>query len=293
MPTRVLLWPFFIVVLAGYAVAQSQGTFTPRKQPAGATTTAHREDYDPLLDLPPLPHNTVTLIGGTVTSLDEIMNRMVVTPFGSKRKMSVAFDTRTHFFRDGKPISYRDIRQGQRVYLDTMLNGSKVFAKQIWIQSSADSGIGRGQVLDYDADHRMLTVRDELSNQPVRLHLTKATVVRNHDQSGSSADLREGALVSLSFGPGRELREINVLATPGSTFTFAGQLTYLDLSRKLISVNNATDRNKYDISIEAIPLSIARQLHEGETVAVSAVFDGTGYAARSIQVSRAASTQAQ
>ena len=261
--------------------------FAPgQSQPNQATgqTPAQRENYDPLLDLPPLPSGQVTLIGGTIASLDEVMNRMVVQPFGSKQKLKVAFDTRTHFYRDMKPISYRDIRRGQRIYLDTMLNGSKVFAKTIWIQSSAQSGMGRGQILDYDAEHRVLTIRDELSSQPLKMQVTPTTVFEEGTQRASAQDLVRGALVSVSFGPQSELRQVTLLARPGSTFTFAGRITYLDLSQKLIALDNHSDRKKYDISIAAIPPNLIRQLHEGTEVAVSTVFDGQRYDARKIDL---------
>src|SRR6266496_4674460 len=146
------------------AMGQDHSAVTSRETavPTAANSSspaARRENRDPLLDLPELPSGKITLIGGTVTSLDEIMNRMVVQPFGSKQKMKVAFDTRTVFFQDGKAISYKDIREGQRIYVDTMLNGTTVFAKKIWIQISADNGIGRGQIVDYDPEHQTLTVR--------------------------------------------------------------------------------------------------------------------------------------
>jgi cold shock CspA family protein len=272
-------------------VAQNQTSVPPvapratTASPTSATPSpaARRENRDPLLDLPELPNNKVTLIGGTVKSLDEVMNKMIVVPFGSKQKMLIAFDTRTDFFQDGKPISYKSIREGQRVYLDTMLNGSTVFAKKIWIQSSADSGIGRGQIVEYDPGRQLLTVRDELSNQPIKMQLTASTVMKKGDATATAADLVPGTLVSMSFGPQRELREVTLLAKPGTTFVFAGRVTYLDMSRKLIAIDNRTDNKKYDVSVDAIAPSVLRQLREGSEVNVSAVFDGNGYAARSIE----------
>ena len=280
------------IALAGFvslpAMGQDHSAVTPREAAVpgvnSASPAVRRENRDPLLDLPELPRGKVTLIGGTVTRLDEIMNRMVVQPFGSKQKMNIAFDTRTGFFRDGKPISYKDIREGQRIYLDTMLNGSTVFAKKIWIQTSGESGIGRGQIVDYDPEHQTLTVRDELSNQPIKMRLTPNTVMKNGQETASASELIPGTLVSLSFGPQKELREVTLLARPGSTFVFAGRITYLDLSRKIIAIDNRTDRTKYDVSIEAIAPSVLRQLHEGEDVTVSAVFDGRRYAARDVQL---------
>jgi hypothetical protein len=281
--------------LAVAANAQEQSGFTPGSQPPSSapssTSAAHREDYDPLLDLPPLPRGEVTLIGGTVVSLDEVMNRMVVRPFGGKQKMQVHLDTRTHFYRDGKQISERDVQEGQRVYLDTMLNGDRVFAKTIWIRTAADNGSSRGQIVDFDPRHEILTVRDELSNQPLKMHIPPATVVRRGDQPASQGDLVEGALVAVSFSARQEVTEITLLATPGSTFSFSGRVTYLDLSRKLIAINNRSDGKSYDVYIDAIAPSILRQLREGENVTVSAVFDGTRYAARQIDLPAASSAQ--
>jgi len=65
-------------------------------------------------------------------------------------------------------------------------------------------------------------------------------------------------------------------------FTFAEQVTYLDLSRKLIAIANRSDGKNYDISMEAIAPNVLRQLREGVNVNVSAVFDGTQYAARTV-----------
>jgi hypothetical protein len=283
-----------IVMVHAPMGAQNPGTHDSDAPTAPVSSSGNapspRADYDPLLDPPPLPHNPVTLIGGTVASLDEVMNRFTVRPFGSNQKMEVRFDTRTKFYQDGNPISYRVIRQGQRVYLDTMLNGSQVFAKRIWIQSTAVSGIGRGQIVGFEPRRGRLTVRDELSNQPVKMNVTSATVIRKGNQLATAGELREGSLVSLTFGPQRQLEQITLLAAPGNTFTFAGRVTYLDLSQKLIGIDNRTDRTRYDISMNAIPASILRQLHEGQDVTISAVFDGSKYDARRIDI-RGADTE--
>ena len=279
--------------LAVKSRAQSQSGFAAQ-QPATSSASspaAQRENYDPLLDLPPLPRNEVTLIGGTVVSLDEIMNHMVVKPFGGKQKINVAFDSRTHFYQNGKPITEREIKQGQRIYLDSMLNGNKVFAKTIWIQTSVESGMGQGQIMDFDSSRQILTVREELSSQPLKMHLTSATVIRKGEQAGSASDLVEGALVALTFGPQSDVKQISVLATPGTAFTFAGRVTYVDMSRKMIAIDNRSDRKKYDVSVNAIPVNVLRQVREGADVSISAVFDGNQYDARSVALANAAQQQ--
>ena len=276
--------------------AQDQSGFTPGSTAPAAPTSragsaAQREDHDPLLDLPPLPHKEVTLIGGTVISMDEVMNRMVVQPFGGKQKMRIHLDARSHFYRDGKQITEREIQQGQRIYLDTMLNGDKVFAKTIWIRTSVESGTSRGQIVEFDRQRKLLTVRDELSDQPVKMQFSPAVVVRRGNQTATPNDLVEGALVDLSFGPQKEVREITLLATPGSAFTFSGRVTYLDLSRKLIAIANRSDGKNYDVYLDAIAPNLLRRLREGVDVTVSAVFDGTRYAAREIDLPTANSAQ--
>jgi hypothetical protein len=285
---------FAIVPVSGQTQAGfSNGSSAPSPSASEATPNAVRrsEDYDPLLDLPPLQREKVTLVGGVVVRLDEVMNHMVFQPFGTKQKMQVHFDTRTHFYLDGKPITEREVKQGQRIYLDTQLNGDRVFAKTIWIRSSAESGVGRGQITDFDAGHRVVTVRDELSNQPLRLQLAPNATIRKGNQTGSESDLVQGALVSIEFGAQRELRAITVLASPGSTFAFAGRVTFVDLSQKMIAIDNRSDGKKYDVSMEAIAPNVLRQIREGEDISVSTVFDGTRYSARSVDLAAAQAPQ--
>src|SRR6185312_11166407 len=282
------------ILLANPVYGQNQTGFTndtAAPPPAASNPTPnsvrHSEDYDPLLDLPPLKHEKVTLIGGTVVRLDEVMNHMVFEPFGTNQKMQVHFDTRTHFYLDGKPITEREVKQGQRIYLDTQLNGDRVFAKTIWIRSSAESGVGRGQIIDFDSSHKVVTLRDELSNQPLKLQLAPNATIRKGNQAGSESDLVQNALVSIEFGAQRELRAVTVLATPGSTFAFAGRVTFVDLSQKMIAIDNRSDGKKYDVWMDAIAPSVLRQIREGEEVSVSTVFDGSRYSARSVDLAAA------
>ena len=292
--TALLLILAAVLVNPDYGQSQGQSGFTTAPSapaPEARTSVRHSGDYDLLLDLPPLKPKGVTLIGGVVISMDEVMNRMVLQPFGTKQKLRVHFDTRTHFYLDGKEITEREVKLGQRVYLDSMLNGDRVFAKAIWIRTSAESGVGRGQIMDFDPGHKVVTVRDELSNEPVRMQLTPTTTVRKGSQQGSESDLVQGALVSIEFGAQRELRAITVLATPGTTFAFAGRVTLVDLSQKLIAIDNQSDGKKYDVSVEAIAPSVLRQLREGGEISVSAVFDGDRYSARSLDFAAAKSSR--
>ncbi len=246
------------------------------------------EDYDPLLDPPPLPRSTITLIGGTITSVDEIQNRITVKPFGGKQRLHMDFDVRTHIFRNGIATTGRDLKPGDRIYLDTMLNGSKVFAKNIWIRNMAGSGNGRGQILRYDSRDNTITLRDEVSAEPVSFHLDSGTVIRSDNGTGSVADLKSGSLVAVTFDPqqGRSgvVREISILAEPGSLFTFMGRITFIDLSQKLIAISNQRDDKDYDIYFDSIPTTILQGLREGTQASISALFDGSRYVAQKVDI---------
>ena len=246
-----------------------------------------KQDRDPLLDLPELPKKRVTLVGGTITKLDSVQDKLTVRPFGNGKQMHVDFDIRTNFLRNGVGAQARDLRQGDRIYLDTMLNGSRVFAKTIWIQAETPTGNGQGQILDYDTRAGLLTVRDELSQQPMRFRLTPTTVVKDGDQARTGNELPPGTLVALTFGPQQDrygtVREIKVLAQPGTAYSFFGKITFLDLSGRMIAVDNNSDGKNYEIHLEGLPQGTLRDLRQGTEVGVSAVFDGTHYVARSIE----------
>ena len=284
------------LALAGALHAQTQPASTPPQPkpepspaPAASAPPAGQEP-DPLFDLPRLPNKKVSLIGGTIIKLDPVLSRMTVQAFGGQ-KVGVSFDPRTEVFQDGKPVHDLDLKTGERVYLDTMLDGSKVFAKRIWIHTAPATGSGRGQVMAYDPGTGELTLRDELSARPAKFHLDGSTIVRSNNQKLSASDLTPGSLVTLNFGPQQgkfdTVREVDILAKPGATFSFFGQVTYLDLSRRMIAVDNRPDNKNYEIYLETIPAGEMRKIHEGSTVGVTAVFDGKNYVAREITVSPA------
>jgi hypothetical protein len=282
--------PWVAVLLILSSVGKTQTTTTNQASPPAADQAAVSKpagEYDPLLDLPPLRADKISLIGGTVTRLDRVQDQLVLEPFGDKKQMRLAFDVRTRFYRDGRQASEREVNRGQRVYADTMLDGTRLFAKTIWINSASPTGSSRGQVLEFDAQSGIVTVRDELSREPMKFHVDQKTVVRQRNESRTIADLKSGSLVSLSFGPDQQrsanVREIEILAQPGSMFSFFGQVTYVDLSKKMIAVANEVDNKTYDIQLEALPGSSLRGLRQGSLVTVYAVFDGKHYVARNIE----------
>lgn len=286
-----------VIVLTAAAWAQTapQSGSSPDKtaQKPNAEAERERSGADPLLDLPPLPQNRVTLIGGTVAKLDPVRDHMALHVFGGNQ-MDISFDIRTKVFRDGLPASARDIKPGSRVYVDTMLNGTKVFAKTIRIETRGGEGDARGQVVGYDAKRGILSLREKVSPEPVRLRVTPKTTVQMVKGNGSVGDIRPGALVVVNFVPGTgshdEAQHIRVLANPGDSFTFFGRVTFVDMRSKRIAIDNQTDNENYEIGLGSLPSSITGKLREGVDAKVDAVFDGTRYQAQSLDVS---SPQAQ
>ena len=273
----------------------AQQSSRPSDNPAQKTNPAaerERSGADPLLDLPPLPQNRVTLIGGTVAKLDPVRDRMAVQVFGGK-KMEVAFDMRTKVYRDGTPASPRDIQPGSRVYVDTMLNGTQVFAKTIRIESQGGQGDARGQVVAVDPQGGWLSLREQVSPEPVRLRITPKTTVQMSKGNASVGDILPGALVVVNFVPGSdskdEARQIRVLANPGEAFTFVGRVTFVDMRSKRIALANQSDNENYEISLDGIPPTSTRSLREGVDANISAVFDGKRYQARTLDVTAPAS----
>ncbi|HYL12679.1 MAG TPA: hypothetical protein VEV41_06570 [Terriglobales bacterium] len=282
-------------------LAYSQETAPPqqptaRKPAAKSNPDAEREraGTDTLLDLPPLPESKVTLIGGIVAKLDPVRDRMAVRPFGGGQ-MEIAFDMRTKIYRDGAVAGMHDLRPGNHVYVDTMLNGDQVFAKTIRIDTKAGQGDLRGQVVGYKSDRGILSVKERVSPQPFRLHVTPQTAVTINHRPASVTEIQPGAIVVINFAPGSggadEAQQIQVLANPGQSFTFVGKITFLDLSSKRIAIANQSDNETYDLGIDSVLRSQMRGLREGSQAIITAVFDGKQYQARTIEISSPAATQ--
>src|SRR6202162_3992782 len=87
----------------------------------------------PLPDPPTLPRAKATLIGGTVERLDRVRDQVTVRVFGGGR-MNILFDPRTRVYQGRAQGTPADPRVGERVYLDTILDGDTVFAGRIRLQ---------------------------------------------------------------------------------------------------------------------------------------------------------------
>ncbi len=239
-----------------------------------------------LPDLPRLPNAKATLIGGTVERLDRVRDQLTVRVFGGGR-VNILFDPRTHVYRGPSEATIADLKIGERVYVDTILDGTTVFARAIRLKKEQAVGESQGTVLKYRADRSELTIRDAISPTPIRVRLNSSTRFLQGDRAVAASVLTEGSLVALKFGSegnGHDVaREVLILALPGTRYTFAGQVAHLDLRTGLLVINSSTDRKTYEVYLDpsAPPDD---NLHTGSVVTVVTSFEGSRYVARSLTI---------
>lgn len=239
-----------------------------------------------LPDLPALPPAKATLIGGTILKLDRVRDEITVLIFGGG-KMKIFFDPRTHIYSGPTQGLTTDLHQGDRVYVDTILDGSTIFAKTIRLKSAASAGESRGIVTAYRSDRGELTLRDVLSPRPLTVHITPQTRIVNGDRAASAGQLVAGTLIALKFGAqqkGDVAREISILAVPGEGFTFAGRVTGLDLRLGLLVITSSTDNKTYEIYFDPSLIQTDENLRQSANVTVETRYDGSRYVARSVTV---------
>jgi hypothetical protein len=292
-----------IAVLSGLALcmaahgqvspAQSVASAPPALSSAADATPAKNTSEVPLdpaslvPSLPSLRPAKSTLIGGTVERLDHVQDRLTVLVFGGG-KMKITFDPRTRIFLDGEPTSASDLRRGDRVYIDTVLDGDSIFALNIRLKRTASTGESQGVVLSYRGDRGELTMRDVLSPHAFNVRLGPSTRIINGDQPVSASEIIPGTLVNVKLGARHDghdwAREVSVLAVPGASFTFAGQVTSLDLRTGLLVLTSTTDRKTYEVYFDSGILAIDENVHPGVDVTILTRFEGNRYVARNLTI---------
>jgi hypothetical protein len=261
-----------------------------RTNSAASANATNGDDnpYDPFLEPPPLPKGKPTLIGGIATRVDHVRNRLTVTPFGKGQKVNLFVDERTHIYRNGTETTVLGIHKGDRVYVDTMLDGSRVFAKNVRVLTDMGMAEVRGQVMGRDPDRGTISVRDQLSARPVTFTVNGATKYTSMKGEASAADVQVGSLIDVQFYPDRGNRdlaqEITVFAKPGDNYVFSGVVTSVDMRTNTVAVSNRSDEQTYDLHFDPAQLNEPRALKVGSEVTARAVFDGKQYKTSNLRI---------
>jgi len=268
-----------LVVDASAQVADGQ----PHLTPADAAFNLHA--------LPPAPRGKSTVLGGEIRSVDAVRDQLSLKIFG-QRPVTILFDERTQLYRDGNKISLRELAVTDHASVQTVLDGTAVYALSIHLLSRSPEGEYRGQVQDYNPETHVLTVNSVLFKDPVKLLVPANTPVARVGQASfasghsGSSDLVAGTLVSVNFESNKQghgvATQIAVLATPGAAFQFSGNVTSLDMHSGQLTLTDPRDEADYKVSFDSANLAEGKELHVGDHVLVTAVFDGSRYVANVI-----------
>jgi hypothetical protein len=241
--------------------------------------------------LPPAPPGKSTILGGEIRFIDPVRDSIMLKVFG-RGPVKILFDERTQVFRDGKKIALHDLHTADHASVQTVLDGTDIFALSVHILSQTPQGDYQGRVLSYNPATTELMISSVVSHEPMKLVVPPETHVVREGQPGFTAgqqglgDLVHGSLISVKFEPDKQGRgiatQIVVLATPGSNFVFSGSITDLDTHNGTLSLIDPRDDRSYQISFNSIRLPVSRSLHTGDHIMVTAIFDGTHYVAQAI-----------
>jgi hypothetical protein len=284
-----------VAILSSVAFAQAMSSAGSKSaQDQGAQPVSRQETaLSGPSDLPPMPRGRSTVIGGAIRGVDRVRDQFTLNIFGGRR-LKVLFDARTQVYRDGLKSDLRDLHPGDHVSVETVLEGTSVFARSIHLLSALPEGECEGQVLNYDPVSRELTVRDVLSREPVKLSVPAGTVFARQGQAASasmdvgSSELLKGTLVSVKFHSDNDgqgvVSQIAILATPGTAFVFVGNVVFLDLHSGLLALVDPRDERRYEVFFDSARFPMSREIHEGADVTLTADFDGSRYVARAITI---------
>ena len=152
----------------------------------------------------------------------------------------------------------------------------------------------QGRVSSYDSQTGQLAVMGATTKQSVTVHVPAGMQALLVGQQASavkpdgSIDLVRGSIVNVKFravsaGHG-EATHVDVLAVPGSAFTFSGNLASLDVQAGRLVILDPRDRQSYEVIYSPDQFPVSRSLQIGSYVKVVTSFDGSQYQASAITV---------
>ena len=281
------------LLLQAVAVASLSGSLTAQILSVGATRGQDLVSPVSSSSLPPIPPGRATVIGGKIHNVDAVRDQFTLKVFGGK-SMKILFDERSQFYRDGVRTSVLDLHANDHASIETTLDGTKVFALRIHIADNAPEGEIQGKVSSYNSQTGELAVRQALSKDPITVHVPAGLQVMLIGQQAASVkqdgsiDLVPGSMVDVRFkainGGHGVATGINVVAVPGSTFTFRGTLSSLDVQAGRLVILDPKDGQSREVIYDPSKFPIGRTLQQGAYVKVMTSFDGSQYAATEITI---------
>ena len=282
---------FAVVLLAGVTIVQIQAAGAQSQRPGPQPLLEPAGSSVDTPGLPAVPRGKSTILGGEIRIVDPVRDEFTLKVFG-QRPVKILFDERTKVYRDGNMISLRDLGPSNHASVQTMLDGTNLYALSIHLLSQTPEGEYQGRVLSYNPDTHELTLSSAMSRDPIKLLVPASTPVSRVGQDAfasnhpGSSDLVRGALVLVNFQSNREGRgiadKIAVLAIPGAAFVFTGDISALDLHSGILVLIDSIDDKEYQVSFDSVRLQASKSLHIGDRVMIAAQFDGTRYVASTI-----------
>lgn len=271
------------VALAPHALVHAQSEQAPAVNPSLKTNNR-------AVDIPAPPKGKSTIEGGAIRSVDHVRDQFLLDVYGQK-PMKVLYDARTQVFRDGKPIPLRDLGPAQHASVQTTLDGAQIFAITVHILGEAPEGDFQGRVVSFDPATGRLTMSASNGGEPFTVQVSQDTSIKRQGQSSftsgqsGTTDLVKGSLVALTFAADSKgkgiARQITILATPGASFVFSGNITALDLHAGSLVLVDPRDERTYQIAFDTHAGNV-QDLRNGQHVRVSADYDGSRYVATQI-----------
>jgi hypothetical protein len=243
--------------------------------------------------LPPPPRGKSTILGGQIRAVDTVRDELTLKTFG-ERPLKILFDERTLVYLDGKKIPLRNLHPAEHASVQTLLDGTDVYALSIHMLSQSPGGEYQGRVLNYNSIANELTIGSVLFHNSIKLVVPPGTPIARVGQSAftsanlGASDLIPGSLISVKFAPDNQghgvASQISILARPGSAFVFVGNVTVLDMHSGVLSILDPVDNKTYQISFDSASLPATRTLRPGNHIMVTADFDGARYVANAITI---------
>jgi hypothetical protein len=281
-----------VVVLGGVVLTQVSIVSAQSEHLAHSALVSGSLSGD-VAHLPPLPQGRSTIMGGAIQNVDPVRDQFFLRVFG-ERPMTILFDERTQVYRDGKRIPLRELGSEDHASVQTVLDGSDVFALSVHILSQAPQGECQGQVVSFNPDTRELAVSSVLSPSPITLLVPANTPITRVGQASFTSqhsglsDLAVGSLVSVTFAPVQKApavaSHVDILATPGSQFLLAGDIAYLDTHSGQLDLVDPRDEKSYQIYFDPARIPASRNLHLGDHVRIAATYKAAHYVADDITI---------